>query len=114
MKLKEYKELKIEDLVLPSSLEIRIQRLYPIDILTYFQSKKINLEKINEMSFDKFLDIIVELIIEISLKPKIVSKNPKEGELSLKQITPEDFSYLVDKVINEVNGFSNSFRVRKQ
>ena len=113
MDILKYKEKGILRIEVPSGHTFILRRLSPLRYIQKASEKGIDLTQ--EENLGKNLEIWNELLIDLSIDPKLTKGESTETELSINDILPEDAAVIFDALMKDVAAFDIApFRRRKK
>jgi hypothetical protein len=101
MNLIEYKSRQYKELELPSGLKVKLKRLSPFKFLEFIEIKGLDLSDLDSYSNKFFID----LLIELSVEPKISERETSESNLCIYDIEPDDASILISEIVKDISLF---------
>ena len=103
----------MKDVVLPSGYTIKVKRLSPLTFLKVLNNENKNYGDMGDLSVSDMMIIMADAIMEVVIDPKIVKKKvdvKSNNCILLEDISPEDITYLMTMVSNDLSVFGKSFR----
>jgi len=112
MDILKYKEKGILRLEVPSGETFIMRRLSPLRFIQ--KASELGVDLTQEESIGKHLAIWNDLLVDLSIDPKLTKGETTESELSINDLLPEDAAFLFDSLMQDVNSFDVSSFLNKR
>ena len=107
-----YKEKGILRLEVPSGEIFIMRRLSPLRFIQ--KASELGIDLTQEESIGEHLAIWNELLIDLSIDPKLTRGDTDENKLSINDLLPEDAAFLFDTLMQDISSFDTSSFLNKR